>query len=322
MKPRQEIPEGLRRLAVLKAGVVSREQVLGHGLSRHILRRLIDSGAWQPVTRGLFATTAAPPPWEGLAWGGLLVGGERARLGPQASGYLHELVPQPPDPIDILVPAGRVVRAAGPWEFHREALGTRSPRTVGAPARLTVEDTVLDLSAIGPESDVVGLITSAVSARRTTPVRLQRGLEQRSRHSRRRLLRDILGDVAHGAESPVELRYLNDVERSHELPRGDRQRSRLGLPYCSDVGYDEWRLLVELDGRAGHDGVGRFSDMRRDNRFAAHDWLTLRYGWFDVVNSPCAIAFQVASVLARRGWTGVPSRCLCCVNALDSDLVA
>jgi hypothetical protein len=322
VKPRQEISEGLRWLAVLQAGVVSREQALGHGLSRHVLRRLVDTGAWLPVTRGLFATTAAPPSWEGLAWGGLLVGGERARLGPQASGYLHELVPEPPDPIDILVPATRVVRAAGPWQFHRETPGARSPRTVGAPARLTVEDTVLDLCAVGPERDVVSLVTSAVSARRTTAARLLRELRQRSRHSRRRLLRDILGDVAHGAESPIELRYLNDVERPHELPKGDRQQSRLGLPYCSDVGYDAWELLVELDGRAGHDGVGRFRDMRRDNRFAARDWLTLRYGWFDVVNRPCVVAFEVASVLVRRGWTGLPSRCPRCVNALDSDLVA
>ena len=81
-------------------------------------------------------------------------------------------------------------------------------------------------------------------------------------------------------------------------------------------------MLVELDGRAVHDGVSRFGDMRRDNRFAARDWLTLRHGWFDVVNRPCVVAFEVASVLVRRGWTGLPSRCPRCVHALDSDLIA
>ena len=90
-----------------------------------------------------------------------------------------------------------------------------------------------------------------MSARRTTAARLLRGLRQRSRHPRRRLLRDLLGDVVQGAESPIELRYLNDVERPHGLPKGDRQQSRLGLPYCSDVGYDAWTLLVELDGARG-----------------------------------------------------------------------
>jgi hypothetical protein len=33
------------------------------------------------------------------------------------------------------------------------------------------------------------------------------------------------------------------------------------------------------------------------NRFAFHDWLTLRYGWFDLTYRPCGVAFQVATVL-------------------------
>jgi hypothetical protein len=112
------------------------------------------------------------------------------------------------------------------------------------------------------------------------------------------------------------------VERPHGLPVGDRQQSRLGLPYCSDVGYNEFQLLVELDGRAAHDGVGRFRDMRRDNRFAFADWLTVRYGWYDLTHRPCGVAFQVASVLIRRGWSGLPTRCPQCANAFEDDLVA
>ena len=108
MKPRQNVPDALLQLAALQGGIVSREQILGHGLSRHVLRRLLDTGTWQPVTRGLFLTGTSPPSWEGLAWGGLLVGGDRARLGPQASAYLHELVADVPSPIDVLVPLGRV----------------------------------------------------------------------------------------------------------------------------------------------------------------------------------------------------------------------
>ncbi len=109
VKPRHGVPEALLRLAALQAGLVTREQVLGHGLSRHVLQRLLDTGAWQPVARGLFVTGTVSPSWDGLAWGGLLLGGDRARLGPQASAYLHELVADAPSPIDVLVPLGRVV---------------------------------------------------------------------------------------------------------------------------------------------------------------------------------------------------------------------
>ena len=311
---RQRVPDPLLRLADRQGGVVSREQAIAHGLSRHALPRLVATGLWQPVARGLFLVGAGEPSWEGLAWGGLLVGGDRSRLGPNASGFLHRLESKPPMPIDVLVPLERVVRATGPWQFHRER-PPASSRTVGAPDRLTVEDTVLDLCGLSAEHEVVTLVATVVSGRRTTASRLLRQLSQRARHPHRRLLRELLGDVRVGAESPIELRYLNDVERPHGLPKGDRQQSRLGLPYCSDVGYDECQLLVELDGRADHEGVGRFRDMRRDNRFAFRDWLTLRYGWFDLTYRPCVMAFEVAAMLGRRGWTGLPARCPRCLNA-------
>ena len=122
----------------------------------------------------------------------------------------------------------------------------------------------------------------------------------------------MLSDVAKGVESPLELRYLRDVERAHGLPEGQRQRYRGGLRHRTDVSYDEFAVLVELDGRLGHEGAGRFRDMRRDNDFALRALLTLRYGWPDVVDRPCEVAFQVATVLADRGWTGLFGRCHRC----------
>jgi hypothetical protein len=142
--------------------------------------------------------------------------------------------------------------------LQRERPGARSPRSVRAPPRLTIEDTVLDLSATASEADLVSLMTTAVQRRKTTPRRLLAAMNERSRYKYRKLVTDILSDVAAGAESPLEMRFLHDVERPHGQPRGNRQRSRRGLPYASDVGYDECQLLVELDGRKGHEGVGLF----------------------------------------------------------------
>jgi hypothetical protein len=181
---------------------------------------------------------------------------------------------------------------------------------------------VLDLAAAGGPSVVVLLVTRAVQRRGTRASRLAVALAERRRHPHRKLIQGLLGDVAAGAESALELDYLRDVERAHGLPKGVRQASRRGLPYVSDVGYDEWRLLVELDGRLGHEGEGRFRDMWRDNRFALEALLTLRYGWFDVVDRPCAVAAHVASVLVHRGWSGLLGRCPRCRNAADLDLLA
>jgi hypothetical protein len=80
---------------------------------------------------------------------------------------------------------------------------------------LTVEDAVLDSPAPAGEADLVALITKAVQSKRTIPRRLHEALSARSRYADRQLLADILGDVAAGAESPLEMRFLHDVERPH-----------------------------------------------------------------------------------------------------------
>ena len=166
----------------------------------------------------------------------------------------------------------------------------------------------------------MALLTTAVQRRKTTPRRLIAAMNERSRYRHRQLVADILGDVAAGAESPLEMRFLHDVERPHGLPRGGRQQSRRGLPYVSDVGYDDYQVLVELDGRKGHEGVGLFRDMKRDNRFALLEWITLRYGWYDVVHRPCVVAFEVGAVLVGRGWDGTPTRCSRCVGVPEIEL--
>ena len=67
--------------------------------------------------------------------------------------------------------------------------------------------------------------------------------------------------------------------------------------------------------------VGRFRDMNRDNRFALIEWITLRYGWYDVSYRPCLVAFQIASALVTRGWNGVPTRCPGCLHVPETELL-
>lgn len=296
--------------------MLSREQVLGAGLTRAVLERLLRDGPWQPLARGLCWTRGGEPPWMALAWGGVLLGGDRARLGPQSSAHLWLLHPEPPPLVDVLVPYARGCSVGGPWWFQRERPGVRSPRTVGAPPRLTAADTVLDAVAPATDGEVVALVTRAVQQRLVTSEGLLAALAERKLHPRRKLLTTLLADVAEGVESNLELAYLRDVERAHGLPRGRRNRYRGGLRHRSDVGYDDYGVLVELDGRLGHADEGRFRDFRRDNDFALRSLLTLRYGWWDVAEQPCDVTDQVATVLRGRGWSDLPSRCRRCRRVL------
>jgi hypothetical protein len=197
----------------------------------------------------------------------------------------------------------------------------RARRSVGDPPRLTVESAVLDVADARTAAEVVGLVTTAVQRRLTTVYRLRQELTQRARHRHRALLKDLLADVEAGAESPLELRYLRDVEQPHGLPKGRRQQSRSGLQFQTDVDYDVYGLVVELDGRAGHEGLGQFRDMDRDNRHMLLNTRTLRYGSYDLVARPCGVAFQVYYALTRQGYLEPFLRCRRCVAATEADLL-
>jgi very-short-patch-repair endonuclease len=293
MYRRQGVPVALRELALHQSGIITREQALALGFTDGGLARELRDGAWQRTATGIYLTSTGPPSWEANAWAGVLIGGDAARIGGRAAAYLHGLLDAAPRPIEILVPAPSRPRVAGPWTFRRERPGARLASTVGSPPRITVEDTVLDLIS-DPDCGVraaVNWVTMAVQARRTTPQRILRAAESRHFMGRRRLLRSILDDVRVGVRSPIEHDYLHKVERAHNLPQGRRQSGRRNTEV--DVLYEEYRLIVELDGRLGHQGMGRFRDMRRDNAATTDGLATLRYGKADVVGVACDVADEV-----------------------------
>ncbi|WP_158548113.1 type IV toxin-antitoxin system AbiEi family antitoxin domain-containing protein [Desertihabitans brevis] len=304
MRTRIDPPPGLTDLVALQGGVASIEQVMGLGLPRRSLQRLVAQRRWVHLCRGIYGVE--PLTWVSHAWAGTLLGGDRSRIGGTAALHLHGLVAEPPEQIDVWVPREQRPGDRGPWRFRRETPVTHSGATVGGPPRLAVEDAVLDAAADLAEDDWAALVITTVQCRRSTARRLARAARHRQRLRHRRVLDGLLGDVTDGVESPLERAYLHAVERAHGLPRGVRQHRSHGMR--RDVVYRGLGVVVELDSR-WHDGRIRFDDMWRDNVARLSDEITLRYGWPHVVGSPCRTAQQVAELLIARGWPGLPTRC-------------
>ncbi|GAB3264483.1 hypothetical protein GCM10027456_47400 [Kineosporia babensis] len=110
----------------------------------------------------------------------------------------------------------------------------------------------------------------------------------------------------------LERRYAHVVERAHGLPRGQRNLPRKdtdGRRRYRDIRYEEFLLVVELDGRTAHPPQEAFRDLRRDNVAVVEGEAVLRYGWRDVSGRPCSVAAQVSTVLTARGWNGRPRPC-------------
>ena len=177
------------------------------------------------------------------------------------------------------------------------------------PHRLTIEDTILDLGVGRPLDHTLALVAKAAQGHATTPALVAAALARRPRHPRAALLREALADVDAGSESAAEVRYVRDVERAHGLPRAARQ-TEAGRGRRRDLEYEEYALVVEVDGRVGHEGwAARRRDGRRDREALGAGLATVRVHWPEVALTPCELAGEMARLLQLRGWRGRPRPC-------------
>ena len=145
-------------------------------------------------------------------------------------------------------------------------------------------------------------------------------MRRRVRLAHRRFLLDVVEDVAAGVYSVLEHRYLTRVERPHGLPTASRQRGvRQGrTPAYRDVEYKGVGLVVELDGRLGHELINdRWDDLDRDIASLVAGDTTVRVGWRQVLD-PCRLAVAVVRLMRALGWQGAPQawRPGCAMEAL------
>ena len=252
------------------------------------------------------------PTWRQLAWAavlacqltrgpGLMPDAESAALGGESALRCYEGAPstRPTTPIDVIVEARRRPRAPAEVRVLRSVSGLeRVPWHLGPP-RSRYEDAVIDVAARRRRVlDVVGELSRAVGSRRTTAQRLRDTVGTRPRLPRRELLIGVIDDLATGACSVLEHGYLRRVERPHGLPTARRQlrgHSRAAVVY-RDADYHG--VVVELDGRAGHDSTeARDRDADRDLVAAVTGATTVRLTWGQVFDRPCWTASQVARLL-------------------------
>jgi hypothetical protein len=261
---------------------------------------------------GIYATFSGEPPRDAWLWAAVLRAGPGAALSHQTAAELYGLLTGPAPMIHVTVPSGSTVARPRGVVVHYSGRLDQARHPTLTPPRTRIEDSVLDLAEICASMDeAFSLILRASASRRTTPERILAALERRARMPRRAGLLQALGAAVDGAQSLLEFRYVNRVERPHGLPPGRQQNPvrRAGRNQYQDLSYDEYGLVVELDGREAHPVWFRWADIRRDNASAATGQVTLRYGWDDVTERPCQTALEVAATLREHGWTGALRRC-------------
>jgi hypothetical protein len=308
-----EIPEALAVASHYQSGMVSRQQAVRAGLTRSGVTAKVAAGRWQRVHWGVYAMFTGPLNREAQLWAAVLYGGPGAMLSHETAGELHRLVDRSGATIHLTVPHDRIVRAAPGITIHRSRYARDLRFPLGELPRTLVPETILDLAEASKDlDDVCGWVCTAFSRNLISVEVMRCTLAARKRQRWRTEIEELSTAAAGGAHSVLEFRYDRDVERAHGLPPSRQQvrfKKRDGRTGFRDRVYEEYAVIVELDGKQAHPDEQRWQDKRRDNDAAAGGEQSLRYGWREVRWESCDTAGQVAQVLRRRGWTGSPRAC-------------
>jgi hypothetical protein len=277
-----------------------------------VIDRLLRSERWQRLHAGSYAVFTGPPSREAMLWAAFHRSGPGAVLSHLTAAELFRLTDRPSSLIHVTIPHSRRVERIPGVVIHRSVRVLDARHPVLLPPRTRVEETVLDLvqDAITAEEAFVWAC-AACQRRLTTAERIAYAITRRKKLRWRSELVPALADVADGAHSLLEERYVRRVERPHGLPRAERQLQVIrGTRYSYlDNVYKDCRVSVELDGRIAHPDHQRWLDNRRVNEAAAEGRVTLVYNWADVSWRSCGTAWQVGLALQRGGWAGTVRRC-------------
>jgi very-short-patch-repair endonuclease len=307
----QQLPERCSRLLSRQRGVIASWQAETVEMSPRRMKELVRWGRWQRLHFGVYAAFTGEPPRGAALWAAVLRTGPRSILSHETAAELDGLV-KPSKLLHVTIPEPQHVRPVEGIVIHRSGRAIAIRKQWRLPPRTMPEETVLDLAQVATSfDDVIALLARACQRRLVTPFLLSETMQLRARQRWRAEIAQALGDVAAGVHSPLEYRYVRDVERAHGLPEAKRQAraDHQGHKIFRDALYRPYRLIVELDGRANHPDEQRWSDQRRDNAAAVEGVITLRYGWADVTERACETAREIGAALAGRGWRGSLRRC-------------
>ena len=279
-----ELPAECQSLITRQSGVLSCSQAASNELDPARLKSRLRYGDWQRLQRGVYASHTGTPSRNAELWGALLRCGDDAVLSHYTAAEQHGLLKGQSQSIHVAVPArldpARYGKIPGVVIHRSDAIvGTCHPAMI--PRCTRIEDTVLDILKITGGFDAkYNWACKAIGDRRTTADRILAKLAERKRYPGRRDVQLILGFASEGIMSWLELQWVDGVERPHRLPSAKRQvrvAQETGNKYLDNL-YEDYRLCVELDGRAAHPESEQGRDKQRDRWNLVHRKIvTMRF---------------------------------------------
>lgn len=294
---------GAAELARCQHGVVSRDQLLGLGLSEPVIEHALAGGRLHQIFRGAYALGHLGTGWRGRMLAAVLASGEGTVVSHGTAAYLLGLWERRPRLTDVIAPV----------QAGRKIPGIRRRFTPPPPPRDTwSQDSVPCTSPSRTIVDVAGIVGEAALRRTIEQAAVHRMLNvaeidailtgPRRRGSPR--LRVILDDWRRYSpttrlRSRMEAKLL-PLLTQHDIPVPEcNAKLRIGSDrFEVDFLWRHRRLVVEADGSAYHDNPeAEARDHHRDGVLSAAGYRVCRVRWEDLQERPAPTMATLARYL-------------------------
>lgn len=274
----------VNRVAASQHGLISRQQALDIGLSRHEIQYLVASELWTPMTKGVYAIAGSPRTWEQRLQAAIL-GHPLSLVAGRSAGYLHGFEGFRRGRPEILVPFTGNARSSLARVIRTRHFDSVEASQVRGFLATTAAETILTLSLRERPTTIERILDNAL-ARSSVSIPDFHPILERLEYARQpglKPLRRIIAARADDAYQPptTELeRLLYRLLDRPEIPAYTRQLPiaypRMDATVDAYIGL--WRTIAEADGRRWHTRKADFErDRERDNAAAAAGIQVVRF---------------------------------------------
>lgn len=294
----------LDRCAATQGGVLSRRQLYSYGVTRSQVRAHVAARRWQRVGSQSLCLHTGPISQHGLFWAAVFEAGPRAHLDGASSLVAAGLRNFTTPGIRVSVPRGVRARRARGLDIRQtrrfdpgDIADDRLPRTNNAVAATR--------AALWARTDreAALVLTMTVQQRLATADQLGRAMLKVRRDRRRTLIHAVILDLLGGVQSLGELDLARECRR-RGLPEPSRQVLRRGPhgSYYLDVIFEEWNVVVEIDGIHHSWAENVVDDAARHNEIALRRSVVLRIPLLGLRVDPDTFFGQIDRALRGAGW--------------------
>lgn len=262
------------------------------------------------VLHAVYSPSPCVDEW-GLRWAAILATDpERAVLSHWSAGEVHRMVASRTMPLHVTVPGSGRRGAAGLVVHRSRGLPPSDVQIVRGLRVTSPERTVLDVAARSDDDVVRRMIREGEFQGVLRSGVLRDTFAGRTGHPGLARVRRVDPATVESAlgQTPLE-DELEPILVSLGIPGLVRQlgvRGASGARYRGDFAYPEVRLLVEADGRAGHERAAAFeTDRARDGDLGAVGWQTLRFTRIQVRTAPGTVRDVVRDTVRVRSLQGL-----------------